>query len=126
MDSYKVDTDLIQVNINIKDELLDMKSVIQCGLIISELVSNSLKFAFPGGRKGEIRIELFAVNKGDYVLVVMDNGIGLPQKIDIKNVDSMGFQIIKDLVSQLQGKIEVDRQRGTKFKIFFSLPGKAE
>jgi len=107
------------LKIDVSDVHLDIKSAIPCGLIITELISNSLKHAFPNGRKGEIAIEMHP-NKGEkYKLVVSDNGVGFPQDLDFRQTKSLGMRLVVDLVNQLKGTIELRREKGTEFRIEF-------
>jgi PAS domain S-box-containing protein len=98
---------------------LETKRAVPCGLIINELVLNALKYAFPQGRTGTIRIAMKSRPDGRYVLLVKDDGVGLPETADLQKPEKLGFQIVRDLVKQLDGKIEVDRRAGTSFKITF-------
>ena len=91
----------------------------QCGLIINEIISNSLKHAFPDGRKGKICIVLRSEKDGKFKLNISDNGVGLPKDLDIHNTESLGMQLITMLVDQLQGTLTLDRNQGTSFKIIF-------
>ena len=95
-----------------------METAIPTGLIISELVSNSLKHAFPDGKKGEIKVSLKKYDD-KYELIISDNGIGLPESIDFKNINSLGLQLVNNLVLQIDGEITLDKSQGTKFKIIF-------
>jgi two-component sensor histidine kinase len=99
---------------------------IPCGLIINELVSNSLKHAFPAGREGEIRIELRADDEGKCILMVSDNGVSFPEGLDFRDAGTLGLQLVNTLVSQLEGTIELDRSRGMAFKITFAEPRSKE
>jgi two-component sensor histidine kinase len=99
---------------------LSIDTAIYCGLIINELVSNSLKYAFPAGRTGEIRINLQAEDDNQLILAVSDNGIGLPPDMEFHQVESLGLQLVAMLAKQLEGSIELDRSNGTAFKITFS------
>ncbi len=119
--SYKADYDLITLKTNIDDVFLGIDTAIPCGLIINELVSNSLKYAFKGGQ-GEIRIDLHSEKEGKFTLIVSDSGLGLPKDLDFRNTESLGLQLICTLVDQLQGTIGLDRTGGTKFKIAFTEP----
>jgi two-component sensor histidine kinase len=97
-----------------------MDLAIPCGLIINELVTNSLKYAFPDGRKGEINIAFSQNNSNFYELFVGDNGVGISEDMDIKNTDSLGLRLVTMLViDQLEGEIELKRNNGTKFSIKF-------
>jgi PAS domain S-box-containing protein len=108
----------IEIVIDIEDVSLDIDLAIPCGLIINELVSNSLKYAFPDGRHGEIRIGLSRAGNG-YTLVVADNGAGLPPGLDFRDTPSLGLQLVNTLVGQLEGTIELLRGTGTAFRISF-------
>jgi two-component sensor histidine kinase len=97
-----------------------MDMAIPCGLIINELVTNSLKYAFPVGRKGEINIAFSQDNSNIYELFVGDNGVGISEDMDIKNTDSLGLRLVTMLViDQLEGEIDLKRNNGTKFSIKF-------
>ena len=117
----------IDLKINVEEISLTIETAIPCGLIINELVSNSLKYAFPEGREGEISIEFFpndgnVITEGDdhtYTLKVGDNGIGFPEDLDFRNTQSLGLQLVNNLTNQLDGAIELDRNGGTLFKITF-------
>jgi two-component sensor histidine kinase len=116
--SYRA-ADRIKVSIKVEDVSLGIDAAIPCGLIISELVTNSLKHAFPGGRKGEINIVL---HQRDSVieLLVSDNGVGIQGDIDIKASESLGLDLVTTLAEiQLNGTIALDRDEGTMFRITF-------
>lgn len=98
---------------------MNLDTATPCGLIITELVSNSIKHAFPKDRKGELLIKLNSNNNEKFILTVSDNGIGLPKDIDIQNTNTLGLQLVTSLVRQLKGTIEVDRSKGTEVKIAF-------
>jgi two-component sensor histidine kinase len=112
-------TGKIALKIDVEDVSLSINSAIPCGLILNELISNSLKHAFPEGREGEIKITLrYIENKIE--LVVSDDGISIPEDLDIQNSESLGLQLVIALVKQLEGIIELDRSGGTTFKITFA------
>ena len=117
--TYSVSSSAIKLVADIKDVPLDINTAIPCGLIINELISNSLKYAFPDGQEGEIRIKLYASKDDTSTLIVCDNGIGLPEDLDFRNTESMGLQVVVALVEQLKGTIALDRSEGTAFKIVF-------
>jgi PAS domain S-box-containing protein len=108
----------INLRINAEDIFLSIDAAIPCGLIINELVSNSIKHAFPNGRLGQITIDMEKHN-GGYMLSVSDDGVGFPEDIDYKNTESLGLQIVQTLTSQLRGKIELYVNGGTRFEIIF-------
>ena len=93
---------------------------IPCGLIINELVSNSLKHAFLDGREGEIRIDLRSGNNGQLALMVGDNGVGFPKDFDFRNTPSLGLKLVNILVEQLEGSIEYEKGDETTFVITLS------
>ena len=97
-----------------------------CGLIINELVSNALKHAFPDGRVGHVRVELRPLRGQRHVLVVSDDGVGLPPNLDLERADSLGLQLVHDLTEQLHGTVAVNRDSGTTFTITFEEAGNGE
>ncbi|MEN8263737.1 MAG: histidine kinase dimerization/phosphoacceptor domain -containing protein [Nitrospirota bacterium] len=110
----------IRVEQDIKDIYLGIDTAIPCGLIINELVTNSLKYAFPEGREGTIRINLNRTDEDEIELILSDNGIGIPDDLDIKHTKTLGLQLVTTLSEhQLQGRIELDRTKGTEFRITF-------
>ncbi len=115
--SYGFSRDSIKIHINIKNIIFGIDTSIPIGLIINELVSNSLKHAFREGMR-EIRVELYHENDG-FVLKVSDNGAGFPEDIDFRDTDSLGLQLVSSLVEQIEGNIELDRSHGTEFTITF-------
>ncbi|NJD56250.1 MAG: HAMP domain-containing protein [Nitrospirae bacterium] len=122
-DSHSVSTGRISLTTDIENIALDIDTAIPFGLILNELISNSLKHAFPEGREGEIRISVrrTTVNgAAECILSVRDNGIGIPADLDIQKVRSLGLQLVTSLAEhQLQGQIELDRTTGTVFRIRF-------
>ncbi len=118
--SYVIKPEKIVIKMDVANVTLDLESAIPCGLIINELVANSLKYAFPEERKGEIRITLRAVCEDEFVLEIYDNGIGLPAELDIRKTKSMGLHLVTMLSeNQLEGNIELNRVEGTTFQITF-------
>jgi len=98
---------------------LTVDVAVPLGLIINELVSNSLKHAFPQGR-GEIRIEVHRVGEGPVELTVADDGAGFPRDLDFRNTDTLGMQLVRTLSQQIGGSIELHSAGGTEFRISFS------
>ncbi|HMK54068.1 MAG TPA: PAS domain S-box protein [Methanobacteriaceae archaeon] len=115
--SYGIKTDAIKSILNIEDINIGIETAIPLGLIINELVTNSVKYAFPKC-KGTIKIE-FKSSDDKLELIVADDGIGLPKNIDIKNRTTLGLQLVNSLVNQIEGEIELDINNGTEFKITF-------
>lgn len=120
--SYEVNDGAIALNINIDDHiLLGLDTAIPCGLIIHELVSNSLKYAFPAGRNGEIKIAIREISKNKILLTVSDNGIGLPPNFSFTETASLGWQLVEALASQLTADISINSDIGVEFLITFYL-----
>lgn len=117
--SYKTPTDSIKMKVNVVDVMLGVDTAVPCGLIINELVSNSLKHAFPEGREGEIVIDLSA-SDSSYKLTLSDDGIGLPEGLDIEQAKTLGLKLVGTLTEQLGGQLSRSNGRGTKFEITFS------
>jgi two-component sensor histidine kinase len=112
-----------------------MDTSIPLGIAINEIISNSFKYAFSGRDKGEIRIRLHREGNGEskseefastaYVLTVSDNGVGIPENLDIEDLDSLGLQLVTSLVDQLDGEFELKRGNGTEFTVKFNVTEKA-
>jgi len=117
--SYGVHSDRIALRIHVEDVYLGIDTAIPCGLIINELVSNSLKHAFPEG-KGEISIDLQRQHDDHYMLVVRDNGDGLPKDLDFRNTETLGLQLVNTLTDQIGGSIELGSSAGTEVKVTFT------
>jgi two-component sensor histidine kinase len=116
--SYGARRDIVRLTLHIEGTILNVDTAIPCGLIVNELVSNSLKYAFPDGRQGQIHVSLR--KDGDrFTLIVGDTGIGLPKDFDYQESPSLGLKLVHTLVEQLGGTIELDREGGTEFRITF-------
>lgn len=114
--SYKT----VDVRLDIKIEKLSVDIMIPCGLIVCELISNAVKYAFEDVQKGEIYLGFKKTTDNKYELVVADNGKGLPPDEELKQRRSLGWQLVNDLVKRkIRGTMEIDRSRGTKFRIVF-------
>ncbi|HEX7467638.1 MAG TPA: histidine kinase dimerization/phosphoacceptor domain -containing protein [Methanobacterium sp.] len=112
-------TSSIQTKIDVEQDIvLNMDTAVPCGLIINELVTNSIKFAFTGKENGRIYIKLYSED-GFFTMIIGDNGIGLPEGLDIDNPQKLGLQLVRTLIDQLEGKVEFDGKNGTEFKIKF-------
>lgn len=116
--SYGIENRDIKFVSNIEGIYLDVDTAVPLGMIINELVSNSLKHAFPEMEKGEIKVEL-KIRDGKFLLKIKDNGIGFPAGIDYRNTDSLGLQLVITLVDQIDGIIRMDQTDGTEFSIIF-------
>jgi len=117
--AYRYKKQDVSIFVDIKDVFLNINTAIPCGLIINELVSNSLKHAFVNRQIGSISISLMFKETNLFILSVKDNGIGLPQNYDMSNPSNLGLQIVHTLVDQLHGSYEIQREQGTNFVITF-------
>lgn len=120
--SYTVDLKKIKLETDVKDVSLGIDAAVPCGLIINELVSNAIKYAFPPSWKGRAKIKIILRKNGNkiYELIIKDNGIGFSKDIDIRNTKSLGLRLVTILAEdQLEGSITLGRQQGTKFQIQF-------
>ncbi len=121
--TYRLGNANTSLKIDLEENIFfDMDVSVPLGMIVNELLSNSFKYAFQGRKRGEIQIKLYRQeNTGcgntEYVLIVSDDGVGIPEKMDIENPDTLGLQLVNALVDQLDGTIEIKRDKGTKFII---------
>jgi two-component sensor histidine kinase len=123
MRSYGAGAADIRVQVEMQDAALTIDTAIPCGLIVTELVSNSLKHAFPGGRGGEVAVSLQSDDQGEYCLTVRDNGVGLPPGLDPRESPSLGLQLVGTLAGQLRATLDVHGDAGTAFVLrFHELP----
>jgi len=135
--TYKLGNSDISLNIDLEENIFfDMDTAVPLGIIVNELVSNSLKHAFSGRNMGEIRIKLYRKNfdgymsgvgekdSGDkitgFILTVSDDGKGIPESVDIENPKTLGLQLVNILADQLEGKIELKKENETKFVLSFN------
>jgi len=113
-----VNPNLVKLKLNVEEIFLDINTAIPLGLIVNELITNSLKHAFPTDMTGEININFHSKNN-QYEFIMKDNGIGFPANINFTNTDSLGLQLVNSLTNQIDGNIELDQSNGTEFKITF-------
>lgn len=118
--SYGIKKGTIGLQIDADDLKMDIDTAIPCGLIINELVTNSLKYAFPcPNNEDVVKVGLKKLQQDKLKLVISDNGVGLPENLDMENVETLGLKMVTILVNQLKGALEVNRTCGTEFKIIF-------
>jgi len=122
---HLVKQDKIELEIEVEDLSLDVGMAIPFGLLVSEIIGNSFKHAFPGERKGKIRVNLKEVSPFSYRLEIGDNGIGLPTGLDLKESKTFGLQLIGLLSDQIGARLEVERSGGTKFVLSFEYRGES-
>src|SRR5262249_37294420 len=114
--AYNSVSQQVEMSIDVGELYLDMNRAVTCGLIINGLVSNALKHAFPGDRPGHVRVQLQPDGQR-LVLVVSDDGVGLPADLDVEHTESVGLQLVHDLADQLHGSVVLSRDLGTAFEI---------
>ncbi|MFQ5449522.1 MAG: sensor histidine kinase [Nitrospinaceae bacterium] len=125
LNSYGADRGKIALNVDAKGVILGLDAGIYCGLIINELVSNALKYAFLGNQQGLIHLGIRPVENNRIELLVRDNGVGIPKDLNLNSCPSLGLQLVTTLAEdQLEGSIQLNRKQGTEFKIIF--PGEQE
>lgn len=115
--SYGFSPSRLTCSVAIKGVVLDINTAIPVGLICNELISNSLKYAFPDGRTGEISVMAEYLPNGDIGIFVRDNGIGMPEGMDWKNAGSLGIKLVNLFIEQLGGQISMRQDGGTIWEI---------
>ncbi|MEW5813972.1 MAG: transporter substrate-binding domain-containing protein [Spirochaetota bacterium] len=118
-DSFFYVNSTVSLCINIEEIYLDVEKAIPLGLIVTELITNAFKYAFPDNRHGTISLDLKHSNN-HCELIISDNGVGLPPEIDIESTVTLGLRLVATLVSQLNAAVRVDRDNGTKWRITFT------
>jgi PAS domain S-box-containing protein len=120
LQSYRTTSESVRFDLNIPDISIDINTAIPVGLIINELITNSLKYAFKGRKDGKLSI---TANETHQVLtlIVADNGIGIPEGITLENPTSLGLRLVKTLTDQIDGTVAIDRTEGTKFVFTFPI-----
>lgn len=111
--SYGAMANNIQYTIDSDETFLDIDTMVPVGLIISELISNSIKHAFSGRAQGNVSI-VFRSGESGTALTVADDGTGLPEGLDIRNAESLGLQLVMTLVEQLEGDLHLANSNGTR------------
>lgn len=109
----------IKLKTNVQNIMLNIDTAIPCGLIVNELVSNSMKYAFPGKQAGTIEVSLLVSSNNIISLCVKDDGIGIPADITIENSASLGLQLVHLLAKQIYGTLKTERKNGTRVEIMF-------
>ncbi|HAY21985.1 MAG TPA: hypothetical protein DCY27_07435 [Desulfobacterales bacterium] len=115
--SFQIDPQQITLQLEAEELNLEVDQALSFGLIINELVSNALKYAFPEGRRGVVCITVQKTSDQEVELVVRDDGVGLPPDLDIRNTTSLGLRLVQLLTGQLEGLVGLDQTNGTEFSI---------
>jgi two-component sensor histidine kinase len=116
--SYGLDTKRVRLKTSLRPINLHIDEAISCSQIVSELVSNCVKHAFPGERKGTIAIRMSREGEG-IVLRIEDDGVGMPEGLDWRQSGSLGLQLVEALTRQIDGSIELLPGRGARYRISF-------
>jgi len=118
LSSNGIDSNGIKLNLDLDTFYLGIDTAIPLGLLLNEVITNSLKHAFPHGKNGTITIEL---RKKDsiFIMSISDDGVGLPHDLELENSTTLGMKLIMSLVDQLDADLTMERSRGTKFIIKF-------
>ena len=119
--SYRTASKPVNVRFELAKVRLNLDTSVPCGLILNELVSNALKYAFPndGLVEAEVTVTLSIEKEGFHLLTISDNGVGIPEEIDISNTPTLGLQVVSMLSEQLGGSVQLERGNGTKFRVMF-------
>jgi PAS domain S-box-containing protein len=118
--TYSIRSRNLLLETDLEDIELDLRRTVPLGLILNELITNILKYAYPDGRGGIINIEA-RKEENDITVKVGDNGIGLPEGFSIRKTDTMGLSLVKMLVDQIRGTLNVESSRGTKISVSFKV-----
>ena len=116
---YKGESGQVRIDIDVDDIPMDMDMSVPVGLIINELLTNSLAHAFPKDRHGSIRVSMKRAGGGRIEIGISDDGVGFPPEIDYRNPSSLGLRIVNMLAQQLKATLEVDGRDGTRFRVLF-------
>jgi two-component sensor histidine kinase len=109
----------ITLTTSAENVFLNIETAIPCGLMVNELVTNALKYAFPRPEQGEIGVRIASVDSVRYMLTVRDNGVGLPEDVSTEGTKSLGLHLVSILAAQLEGTVETSRSGGTMFTVIF-------
>ena len=118
---YKIDPQRIRIHQTIEDFRLDISKAIPCGLIVNELITNAIKYAFPDKREGDILVSARPFGENKAKIQIRDSGIGVAPDLVFEETQSMGLRIVRILTEQLGGTIEISHKQGTSFTLIFDL-----
>jgi two-component sensor histidine kinase len=111
---YDISTNRVINSVDVDDILFSLDTAIPCGLIVTELLSNCFKHAFPDNKSGKISIA-FKKNQDKSILTIRDDGVGLPKEAELENKKTLGLSLVRNLSKQLHGDLQIDRNNGTAF-----------
>lgn len=110
--------DNIELIVNVNGFNLNLDRVIRLGLILTELMLNALKHAFPDGRSGQLKIDMLSSGGTGFQFVVSDNGIGLPAEFNVARIPSIGLRLAENLANQMGGQLKSDSKEGAVFSVY--------
>ena len=119
MSAHRTNRTRVETKLHVDPVQLDLDTAIPVGLITNELVTNSLKYAFAGRTVGEIGVRLTSSKEGDFVLIISDNGVGLPEKFNFDKASSLGLRLVRILTKQMRARLEISNGMGTEFRVYF-------
>jgi len=117
--AYTIRTGKVDLSVDVSDISFGIDTALPCGLIINELITNSLKHAFPGDMTGKVEIKLYKNDEGKNILIVKDNGIGMKKDYDADKAGTLGMKLVKTLTEQLEGELQIIHEGGLEVKITF-------
>lgn len=120
INTYEAGQVKVNVSFDLDEVFLNLDSAIPCGLILNELISNSLKYAFKGRKRGNIIVKLKEKEKQKIKLSVQDDGVGIDKDFNISKTETLGLQLVHTLTEQLEGKLKLTSNKGSRFDITFS------
>ncbi|HEX4084386.1 MAG TPA: PAS domain S-box protein [Chthoniobacteraceae bacterium] len=119
LSAHRTNSTRVETRLHVDPVSLDLDTAIPVGLITNELVTNSLKYAFAGRSVGEIAVRLTKSETGDFLLMVSDNGVGLPEKFNFDKATSLGLRLVRILSKQMRARLELSNGMGTQFRVYF-------
>jgi PAS domain S-box-containing protein len=119
LSAHRTNQTRVETKLHVDPLQLDLDTAIPVGLITNELVTNSLKYAFAGRKVGEISVRLTRSAEGDFLLMVSDNGVGLPENFNFDKATSLGLRLVRILSRQMRARLEISNGMGTQFRVYF-------
>ncbi len=119
--SHGVDDSRVAITIDVESVALPITQAIPCGLIVNELITNALKYAFPDGRSGAVSVTLTVADDEQITLTVSDDGVGLTPDIELENLSSLGLELVTVLADQMGGELSIQHANPTQFVVRFAL-----
>lgn len=118
--AYQVDPEQVELELRVEDVQMPLDAAAPCGLILNELISNALKHAFPDGRRGKVEIVVRERADGSVRMSVADDGVGVPEGVGFWNTPSLGWKLVRTLVRQIDGEVELKGPPGARVTVRFS------